>query len=153
MTYRHNPVRPHILDPVITALRRDRLIIAAPFIGVALLALFTPSDDGPTFCPFALCTGTACPGCGMTRAASHLVRGDIGTAITYHLSPVDPADSGPVTRGVGLVHAPQVWPCQPHVSEDVERSLVWDGSSAVGGLGDSDGDGDSARGLKPTTSI
>ncbi|TDI52649.1 MAG: DUF2752 domain-containing protein [Acidobacteria bacterium] len=84
MTYRHNPVRPHILDPVITVLRRDRLIIAAPFIGVALLALFTPSDDGPTFCPFALCTGTACPGCGMTRAASHLVRGDIGTAITYH---------------------------------------------------------------------
>lgn len=63
---------------------RNRLILASPFIAVALLAVFTPSDDGPTFCPFALCTGMACPGCGMTRAASHLVRGEIGTALSYH---------------------------------------------------------------------
>ncbi len=73
-----------MLGVVITSRRRDRLIIAAPFIGVALLALFTPTDDGATFCPFALCTGMACPGCGMTRAASNLIRGDIGAAITYH---------------------------------------------------------------------
>jgi len=78
---------PH--DVVITGIWRtrswrDRLLMGAPFVGVALLALFTPSDDGQTFCPFALCTGTACPGCGMTRAASHLIRGDIGTAFTLH---------------------------------------------------------------------
>lgn len=63
---------------------RDRLYLAAPFAAVALLAVFTPSDDGPTVCAFALCTGTACPGCGMTRAASYLVRGDFGSAFTYH---------------------------------------------------------------------
>ncbi len=73
-----------MLGAVITSRRRDHLIIAAPFIGVALLALLTPTDDGATFCPFALCTGMACPGCGMTRAASNLIRGDIGAAITYH---------------------------------------------------------------------
>ncbi len=73
-----------MLGAVITSRRRDRLIIAAPFIGVALLALLTPADDGATFCPFALCTGMACPGCGMTRAASNLIRGDIGAAITQH---------------------------------------------------------------------
>lgn len=55
-----------------------------PLLAVAGLALVTPSDDGPTICPFALCTGMACPGCGMTRAASYLVRGDWGLALRYH---------------------------------------------------------------------
>ena len=64
--------------------RRDRLILAMPFLAVAGLALVTPSDDGPTICPFALCTGMACPGCGMTRAASYLVRGDWELALRYH---------------------------------------------------------------------
>lgn len=63
---------------------RDRLILAAPFLGVLALLLVSPSDDGPTFCPFALCTGTACPGCGMTRAASSLLRGDVAGALTLH---------------------------------------------------------------------
>jgi hypothetical protein len=60
------------------------LTLAAPAAVIGLLALLTPSDDGPTVCPFALCTGVACPGCGMTRAASHLIRGDLPTALTYH---------------------------------------------------------------------
>ena len=63
---------------------RDRLFLAAPFLAVGLLAVFSPSDDGPTICPFALCTGSACPGCGMTRAASSLIRGDIGAAMVFH---------------------------------------------------------------------
>ena len=63
---------------------RDRLILAAPFLGVLGLALLTPSDDGPTICPIALCTGTACPGCGMTRAASTLIKGDLAGALDYH---------------------------------------------------------------------
>ena len=67
-----------------TTALRHRLFLAAPFVAVALLAVFTPSDDGPTVCPFALTTGTACPGCGMTRAASYLVKGDFVAAFTYH---------------------------------------------------------------------
>ena len=63
---------------------RHRLILLAPFIGVAALIAANPSDDGPTVCPFALCTGMACPGCGMTRAAAHLLRGDFGLAFGYH---------------------------------------------------------------------
>lgn len=67
-----------------TRVWRDRLTLAAP-IGVALILLAgSPGDDGPTLCPFALMTGTACPGCGMTRAASLLIRGDVGGAIGYH---------------------------------------------------------------------
>lgn len=63
---------------------RDRLVLAAPILGVLLLAVVTPTEDGPTLCPFALCTGTACPGCGMTRAASSLVRGDFTGAVAFH---------------------------------------------------------------------
>lgn len=63
---------------------RDRLFLIAPAAVVGMLLLFTPSDEGPTICPFALCTGSACPGCGMTRAAQYLVRGDFGTALSYH---------------------------------------------------------------------
>ena len=63
---------------------RDRVLIVAPFLGVAMLVMLSPSDDGPTVCPFALCTGMACPGCGMTRAASHLIRGNVDLAIGYH---------------------------------------------------------------------
>lgn len=63
---------------------RDRLILTAPFLGALLLLLVSPNEEGPTFCPFALCTGTACPGCGMTRAASSLIRGDLGGAMNLH---------------------------------------------------------------------
>lgn len=68
---------------------RNRLFLGLPFLAVGLLAAIAPSDDGPTICFFALCTGTACPGCGMTRAASHLIRGEFATAIGYH--PLVPA--------------------------------------------------------------
>ena len=63
---------------------RDRLVFAAPLAMVGLLAAVRPGDDGVTVCPFALITGMACPGCGMTRAASYLVRGDFTTALGYH---------------------------------------------------------------------
>ncbi|HEY6635391.1 MAG TPA: DUF2752 domain-containing protein [Acidimicrobiia bacterium] len=63
---------------------RHRLIVAAPLIGVFLVGLGSTVEDGPTLCPFALCTGTACPGCGMTRAASSVVRGDWGRALSFH---------------------------------------------------------------------
>ena len=62
---------------------RHRLFLAAPFLAIGVLAVVTPSDDGPTICPFALCTGSACPGCGLTRAASSLVRGDFTSAMLY----------------------------------------------------------------------
>lgn len=52
----------------------------------ALAAATIPSvgDDGPTLCPFALATGIACPGCGLTRAGVSFLRGDLSAAIEYH---------------------------------------------------------------------
>jgi hypothetical protein len=72
-----------------TSVWRDRLILLSPFAVIAALALAPLVEDGPTICPFALCTGIACPGCGMTRAATRLVRGDFGAALTFH--PLIPA--------------------------------------------------------------
>ncbi len=67
-----------------TTVWRTRLILAAPFLGMLALAVYSPTDDGPTICPFALITGSACPGCGMTRAVGYLARGDLGMALKYH---------------------------------------------------------------------
>jgi hypothetical protein len=63
---------------------RDRFLVSAPFIAASLLMIVPIGDGGPTFCPFALVTGTACPGCGMTRAARYLIRGDLSLALAYH---------------------------------------------------------------------
>ncbi|HVR79095.1 MAG TPA: DUF2752 domain-containing protein [Acidimicrobiia bacterium] len=63
---------------------RYRMVLSAPIGLIGFLALLSPDGDGPTVCPFALCTGMACPGCGMTRAASNLIRGNMTTALAYH---------------------------------------------------------------------
>jgi hypothetical protein len=63
---------------------RNRLLLSAPILAAAFLSVAPIGDDGPTVCPFALVTGTACPGCGMTRAAGYLIRGDLASALRYH---------------------------------------------------------------------
>lgn len=42
------------------------------------------TDDGPGVCLFRRCTGGYCPGCGMTRSARHLSRGQFGAAWRDH---------------------------------------------------------------------
>jgi len=42
------------------------------------------SMAGPTLCPFRICTGHACPGCGMTRALGSLVNGDVAESVRMH---------------------------------------------------------------------
>ncbi|HSK07591.1 MAG TPA: DUF2752 domain-containing protein [Acidimicrobiia bacterium] len=63
---------------------RNRLGYLAPVSLFGALVVAGPIEGGPTLCPFALCTGIACPGCGMTRAASHLIRGDLSGALALH---------------------------------------------------------------------
>jgi hypothetical protein len=63
---------------------RTRFLYAAPVLAALVLATWTPVEDGATICPFALATGSACPGCGMTRAMGFLVRGDLASALSFH---------------------------------------------------------------------
>jgi hypothetical protein len=76
---------------------RDRSMAAAPLLGVAALLAIKPTDKGPTICPIALLTGVACPGCGMTRAAAALLRGDVALALDYH--PLIPLIAGVAFAG------------------------------------------------------
>ena len=46
--------------------------------------LVAAGDQGPVLCPFRLCTGGYCPGCGLTRAAGRLARGDLSGAWQQH---------------------------------------------------------------------
>ncbi len=42
------------------------------------------TDEGAGVCVFRRCTGGYCPGCGLTRSARHLTRGEIGAAWSDH---------------------------------------------------------------------
>lgn len=71
---------------------RCRSIIGTPW-GIGLLAVAAVlvidaggSDDSAGVCVFRRCTGGYCPGCGMTRSARHLTRGELGAA--WHDHPI-----------------------------------------------------------------
>ena len=57
------------------------------FVGTlaAVAAVVLVEDDGAVLCPFrVLSRGAYCPGCGATRAAGHLLRGDIAQSWVEH---------------------------------------------------------------------
>ena len=54
--------------------------------GAAYVAANDPSEGGGFLpCPFRTLTGWWCPGCGLTRATHHVLRGDLAQALRYHL--------------------------------------------------------------------
>jgi hypothetical protein len=83
-------------DPNVAGLPPDAprsgwlLLLASP-LGVVLLAVAGVlvidaggTDDGPGVCLFRRCTGGYCPGCGVTRSARHLTRGELAAAWQDH---------------------------------------------------------------------
>jgi len=54
--------------------------------GAAYVTAVDPSGSGGFLpCPFRSLTGWWCPGCGLTRATHHLLRGDVVQALRYHV--------------------------------------------------------------------
>lgn len=57
----------------------------AGLAGLAVLHFWTPSDDPRTaICALRRFAGLPCPGCGMTRAFSHLAKGEWAEAFRDH---------------------------------------------------------------------
>ena len=66
--------------PVFAPLVAGSLLVA----GCVIVGLVDPRG-GPTICPFKLATGHDCPGCGGTRAAHDLMRGDLLGALDHNV--------------------------------------------------------------------
>ncbi|MDH3255599.1 MAG: DUF2752 domain-containing protein [Acidobacteriota bacterium] len=52
-------------------------------IALGLFSFWTPTS-GPILCLFRRSAGLPCPGCGLTRAASYLLHGDVVSSIRFH---------------------------------------------------------------------
>jgi hypothetical protein len=82
-----------VASSVSSAVRGARSSLAAPIAcgccliaGAVYVAANDPSESGVfPLCPFRALTGWWCPGCGLTRATHHLLRGDLVQALRYHL--------------------------------------------------------------------
>ena len=65
-----------------------RALVAGPALlaaAAAGLQVFDPLDGEGIPCPFHAVTGLHCPGCGMTRAAALLLRGDVAGAAAHNV--------------------------------------------------------------------
>jgi|GEM_PF-2964945 len=64
--------------------------VSSPFgvllLGAAAVLLVDAggTDDGAGLCIFRRCTGGYCPGCGLTRSARHLTRGEVSASWADH---------------------------------------------------------------------
>lgn len=59
------------------------LILVPLVFATAYLYPYLPGHDLP-WCAVKIATGIACPGCGMVRAVSALVHGNIAQSVNYH---------------------------------------------------------------------
>lgn len=62
----------------------DRAALAAGATALGALVMSAGADDGIVLCPFRRCTGGYCPGCGATRGAHRLLRGDLAGSWAHH---------------------------------------------------------------------
>lgn len=76
------PPRPTV-RPAFGGVVASGLVLGGAAVSVAVV---DPTEAGwlPA-CPFHTVTGWWCPGCGLTRATHHLLRGEVAEALSYHL--------------------------------------------------------------------
>lgn len=62
--------------------RSSSLLTGASLAAAGITA--TVAVGLPTLCPFRICTGQACPGCGLSRSLLSLAKGDFALSWKYH---------------------------------------------------------------------
>ncbi len=77
--------------------------------GVIVLGLTASGDDGPVLCPFRICTGGYCPGCGMTRGIGAALRGDLVGSWRHHPFVLVAAIQVAIVLAVWAVVDPERW--------------------------------------------
>lgn len=87
--------------------RPGRLWWLVGLVGVlafAALRVWNPESSGPRICVFRALLDLPCPGCGLTRAMSHLARGSLGQALDLHpLAPILALEAGVLWAAWGVV--------------------------------------------------
>lgn len=84
----HTTLNSQIIDristPILASVFEDRatgmVIVGAAVLHSGLTILGFPSWQ----CPIRYTLGVPCPGCGLSRAISALIHGDLETSLTYH---------------------------------------------------------------------
>ena len=70
------------------------VVAALAAVGLRLWTIPEEAGGSPGICVVRTCTGTACPGCGLTRAVAYLLRGDLAAMWAMHpLAPLFVADA------------------------------------------------------------
>jgi hypothetical protein len=73
----------HLLSPISPILRERKFALAlagATVLHIALVSLNLPSWE----CPIFRATGIPCPGCGLSRATTLLIKGDFAGSFRFH---------------------------------------------------------------------
>ncbi len=70
--------------PVLSALWRERGLARGVFAAAGAQVLLTAAGLPGWLCPMKAATGVPCPGCGLTRAAAALFRGDLSASLRTH---------------------------------------------------------------------
>ena len=65
--------------------KRETIILSALYLlGIAWMFIYTHYNVNILLCPTKWALGIPCPGCGMTRALSLLLKGDMVAAVTMN---------------------------------------------------------------------
>lgn len=67
--------------------QRGDALIAAGALAACLCSQLSADniETGPVICPFRISTGLPCPGCGMTRAWTYTLHGQLGNAASANV--------------------------------------------------------------------
>ncbi len=87
-------------------LRKTLLLVGAAGLAFLAAAPVEWLDHGPTLCLFKRILGIECLGCGMTRAMSRLLHGDLAGALVFNRLVVVIFPLWVVSLARGIVHKP-----------------------------------------------